>query len=491
MNSALQFLWAHADAMLVIAPLATGVVLTILSAGRTAAGAAIGVSLLAAALSAALVARFLTGAPSSTVDALGASAGVVIGIAAASTFIAFAASAPRDYPRRAQSVALGLGLLVTGASFGAVIERDALRLALLLQTALLASAALTGLSANGDRRAATAAFGGVIAAISGGALAVAGAALIHAATGVFDLTAVSARVSVAGGDHGVWLGAALLLAGLVAMAGLAPLHADAADRAARTAHGAAPLVIVVIRIAAFVALVRAYGATQAILMPGVATAFAFVLAGLGAVGVVAGALQAIGATDVRRLASHALTAQFGCALVGLAAGGDDGTIAALFVVAAGAMTTLALVIGAAAARTKISVAAPMASLDGLSRTHPAIAAALMIAALGLTGAPLTASFLGKWLSIEAALARGWYWAAAAIVASSFAAVFVAGQIVERLYFRKRPDALGPVQIEAAPFAPALVASVLATLVFGWSAVAPLDAARMAASVLTPSRSAAP
>ncbi|KAF0171981.1 MAG: multicomponent Na+:H+ antiporter subunit D, partial [Caulobacteraceae bacterium] len=226
MSGALLFLWAHADAILVVVPMLAGVVLTILPAGRVALGVAIAVSTFAAALAAMLVVRLLAGAPVSSVDALGASAGVVIGSAAATAFIAFSALAPQDYPRRAQPIALGLGLVVTGAAFGAVIERDALRLALLLQVALLAGAALTGLSAARDRRAATAAFGGVIVALAGGALAVSGAALIYAATGVLDLGEVAAHAAAPGADRGVWLGGASLLAGLAAMAGLAPLHAD-------------------------------------------------------------------------------------------------------------------------------------------------------------------------------------------------------------------------------------------------------------------------
>lgn len=489
-------IWTHADAIFVIAPLLAGVVATMFRSGRAASGLAIAVSAMTAVLALALVWRMLNGAPPSSVDALGAAASVVIAILATTAFIAFATLAAHDHARRVQPIAIGLALVVTGAAFGAVIERDVLRVALLVQTACLLCAALTGLSATRDRRSSTAAFGGVIVALTAGALAAAGAALVYAAVGAFDLAEVSGRVAAQGGDQGVWLGAGLLLAGLAAMAGLAPLHTDCADRAARTAHGAAPFVIIVARMAAFVAFVRVYSATQSIVMPGVASAIAYAVAGLGAISVVAGALHAISAVDARRLAAHALTAQFGCALIGLAAGGDDGAIAALFVVAAGAMTAVAIVVGAAAARASGgiapgSVSAPMATLDGLSQTRPTIAASIMVAALGLTGAPLTAAFLGKWLSIEAALTRGWYWAAAAIVASSFAAVFVAGQVVERLYFRNRPVAFGAPPAGVAAFVPVLAASVLATIVFGWSAGAPLDAARMAVGMLTPGRTPSP
>lgn len=488
--NALDFLWRHADAAFVLAPLVCGVLLTIAPAGRLASGFAAFVSTMIAALALALVVRMLGGAPAAAVDALGVGAVAVGGVIAASASLAALSQAVKDFSRRTRAIASGLGLVVVGASLGAMIVHDALRITLLLQTATLAGAALTGLAATQDRRAALAAFGAVIVALGAGALCLVGAAMLHAATGALDLTQVSGRVSGEGASPGAWLGAALLLAGLAAFAGLAPLHATAAATAGRTPHAAASVVAILLRLAAFIALVRVYGATQAIATPGVAQSFAYGLAALGAFGVLAGGLQAIGAAEARRLAAHALTAQFGCALIGLAAGGDDGAIAALFVAAAGAMTALALVLGAAVARGA-APSSPMATLDGLGKSHPLTAAVITAAALGMTGAPLTASFLGKWLSIEAALARGWYWAAAAIVASSFAAVFVAGQIVERLYFRKRAEAFGIAPRTAYAFAPALAATVLATVVFGWNATAPLDAARMAAGVLSAPGRAAP
>ena len=279
------------------------------------------------------------------------------------------------------------------------------------------------------------------------------------------------------------VGAALLIAALVALAGVAPAHGWTADIAAHTPHGTASVVMIVARISAFVALIRMYGLTQDAPGHGAAQAFALGCAALGVIGVVAGSGQAIGASDARRLAAHALTAQFGCALIGLAAGGADGAVAALFVIAAGAMTALALVVGAAVARPQLGAAAPMSALDGLAVQRPFVAAAIGVAAFGLTGAPLTAAFLGKWLSIEAALARGWYWAAAAIVAASFASVFVAGQIIERMYFRERSAQIGPMPAGALYMAPALLAAVTATLVFGWNGAAPLEAARLAAHAI--------
>lgn len=480
----LEFLWRHADAWLLFGPLVVGVVLTAAPAGRIANAIAATIACGVAALSVALVARLLGGATLASVDPLGAGAVAVGAVVAAAAGTAALALAPRDFPRRTRAIALGLGLVLIGAALGAMLERDLLRMVLLLQTATLAGAALTGLTLEQDRRAATAAFGAVIVALGAGAVALSGVALLHAASGAsLDITQIAARIAAPGGASGAWLGAALLISALAAFAGLAPLHAGVASSASRVAPAFAPLVAILLRMAGFIALVRVFGATQAFAAAELAQAFAYGVAALGAVSLLAGGLQAIGATDARRLASHALTAQFGCALIGLAAGGDDGLIASLFVAAAGAMTALALIVGAAAARAD-GGASPMTTLDGLGQSHPFVAAAITISALGMTGAPLTASFLGKWLSIEAALARGWFWAAAAIVASSFAAVFVAGQIVERLYFRNRALAFKVAPRTAYALAPALAVAVLATVLFGWNATAPLDAARMAASART-------
>lgn len=488
--SALDILLHNADAVLLFLPLVAGVLLTAAPAGRATSALSATVACSAAVLSLVVVARMLGGGAPEAMDALAAGALAVAAVVAAGGFLAAVALAPKETPKRTRAIALGLGLVVAGASFGAIMERDLLRIVLLLQTATLAAAALTALSVEKDRRAGLAAFGAVMVTLGAGALSLTGAAMLFASSGSLDIADVATRIRTSGAAGGAWLGAAFLLAGFGVFAGLAPVHGSAAAVTARVSHAASSLVGIVVRLAAFIALTRVYAATQSFASAELAQAFAYGVAAFGALSLVVGGLQAIASSDARRLAAHALTAQFGCALVGLAAGGDDGVIAALFVAAAGAMTALALLVGAAVARVE-SASAPMATLDGLGRTHPFVAAAVTVAALGMTGAPLTASFLGKWLSIEAALSRGWYWAAAAIVASAFAAVFVAGQIIERLYFRERAVTFGVAPRTPWALAPALSLSVLATVVFGWNAAAPLEAARLAASVLAPTGAAAP
>ena len=475
--SALVFIDAHGGALMVFGLMIVGAICTVTPAPRTAATIAVAAAIAAAALATLPIVRGAAGA-----DPLGAGATALLAIVAAAAFIAAGPVLAREFDRRTRPIALGLALMALAAALATTQARDVLTLTVALIAGGLLCACLTSLAVLRARASAPAAFGAVLTTLCAGALALAGAGLLYAGLGAFDLAGEAAAAHAGAARAGV-VGAALLLVACAALAGVAPAHGWAADVAAHTPHGAAAVVAIVARVAAFVALIRLHTLTQAEVFGPLSLGFAYATAGLGAIGVAAGSIQAIGASDARRLAAHALTAQFGGALIALGAGGIDGAIAALFVIAAGAMTALALIVGAAAARPQLGASAPMSALDGLARQRPFVAAGVGVAAFGLTGAPLTLAFLGKWLSVEAALARGWYWAAIAVVAASFAAVFVAGQLVERMYFRERPAQIGPTPAGALALAPALLTAVVTTLVFGWNGAAPLEAARVAARAM--------
>jgi NADH:ubiquinone oxidoreductase subunit 2 (subunit N) len=470
----LEFVAVHGQDIITLAPLAAGALLTVTPGGRIAATIAAVTALATAAIVAVMIA--LGGL---NVDPLGVGAAALIALVGAVTFPGAGAVIAREFERRVQGIALGLGLMAMGLALAAVTTADMMTMALALSGGAVLSAAITGLAAARSRAAPTAALTAVIVALSAGALAVFGADLVGA-----DLVGAGLAGGEGARNATQAVGVTLLAVACLAFAGLAPMQGWVADVARDVPHAVAPVVTVALRVAAFAALVRVWEASQVAHLSAFAQGFSLAGAAVGALGVAVGSVMAIGARDARRLTSHALTAQFGCALLGLAAGGVDGATAALFVVATGAMTALALIVGAAAARPQLGSAAPMRALDGLATGRPFIAATIGIAAFGLTGAPLTAAFLGKWLSVEAALARGWYWAAALIVAGSFAAVFVAGQIIERMYFRERSAQIGPAPAGVLAFAPALALAAAATLIFGWHAGAPLDAARLAARALS-------
>jgi multicomponent Na+:H+ antiporter subunit D len=115
---------------------------------------------------------------------------------------------------------------------------------------------------------------------------------------------------------------------------------------------------------------------------------------------------------------------------------------------------------------------------------PGVGAAFTIGALSLIGVPFTAGFISKFYLIQAALQSGWWWAVAAILASSVLAVFYCYRMLVLLWVHPAPSAhaLPSGQVRKAPLmilAP-LWAFALANLYFGINSGFMVDLARTAA-----------
>jgi multicomponent Na+:H+ antiporter subunit D len=196
----------------------------------------------------------------------------------------------------------------------------------------------------------------------------------------------------------------------------------------------------------------AYAITAPQIGAGVSTA----LAVLGAASVVIGSMQAIGASNLPRLAAYAAASQAGCILLSIALGSPAGFAAALVQLCALAAAALALFGGAAAGRVQ-----SLSMLDGFWQRAPLASAAITAGALSLIGAPLTLGFLGRWSLVEAGVGAGWWWAAGLVIVASFAAVFYGGRLIERIYFRRASEVLvGEIGRWRLALAPALVAAVI-------------------------------
>lgn len=158
---------------------------------------------------------------------------------------------------------------------------------------------------------------------------------------------------------------------------------------------------------------------------------------LGAAGALVGAFQALVARDLRRLAGYAFAAQAGCALLSLALVTPAGAAAAALKIIAAALG--ALLLFAAAAREQ-----DLTRLDGLARRAPVAALCAALGCFILMSAPFTIGYSASWITVEAALARGWWPAAVVTVLVSLAGVVFGGRILERIYFRTAPvDAPAP------------------------------------------------
>jgi len=123
-------------------------------------------------------------------------------------------------------------------------------------------------------------------------------------------------------------------------------------------------------------------------------------------------------------------------------------------------------------------------LRGLGRSMPWTMAAFVIGGLSLIGVPLTVGFISKWYLVVAALERGWWPVAVAILLASLLAVIYIWRVIEVAYFRL-PDDSSHAVIREAPLSMLLPtwALILANLYFGIDSSLTTGAAGQAAQCL--------
>lgn len=393
-------------------------------------------------------------------------------VAGSATLVMIAGGSLTD-GRRTTPFAMALALCAAAGWIGALLARDLIGLAAAAEAAWLASLCLVALG--GDRGALNGALRMLTAGGASAVLMLIGIGLIGRAAGSMDLAHMP-RTEIATMPT---IGVVLVFVSLALKAGLAPLHAWMGAALGRTDAFPALFVGVVGLVGALAVATRV--SVHAAGAPLIAEGIGVALAALGVAAVVIGSVQAVGATNLRRLAGYALTSQAGCVLLSLSLGSPAGFASALVQLFALAAAALALFAGAAVIRDPARGA-----LDGLGRRAPIAGAALTAGALSLMGAPLTIGFLGRWRLIEAAVGAGWWWMAGVTLLASLAAVFYGGRLIERIYFRRdttvratnsdpwrltlAPALLAAIGAIALGFEPSLVlaaAGNAASLVFGF------------------------
>jgi NADH-quinone oxidoreductase subunit N len=124
----------------------------------------------------------------------------------------------------------------------------------------------------------------------------------------------------------------------------------------------------------------------------------------------------------------------------------------------------------------------MRDVAGLAQRRPALAAALAVFMVSLTGVPVTAGFVGKFYLFNAAVAAGWVVLALVGVVMSVVSAYYYLRVVVAMYMAEPvgEDAWSPVS-PASAFALALSAAL--TLLLGVWPAPLLTLARLAARSL--------
>jgi len=195
--------------------------------------------------------------------------------------------------------------------------------------------------------------------------------------------------------------------------------------------------------------------------------------------IIFGAVAAIGQTNIKRLLAYSSINNVGFALIGLAAGGEEGVASVLVYMTIYIVMTIGSFLVVLQMRDEQGESVEtIASLAGMSRTRPGLALALAIFMFSLAGIPPLLGFFAKLSVFIAAMHSGLVVFATVGAAASTIGAYYYLKIVKTMYFDEpAPAFAGKTDIvEGGLIAiSAVVISPIGWLVFGalgtWSLVA--------------------
>ncbi|MFM5913384.1 NADH-quinone oxidoreductase subunit NuoN [Chakrabartia godavariana] len=314
----------------------------------------------------------------------------------------------------------------------------------------------------------------VLGALASGILLY-GISLLYGFSGTTDYHGV-AEALANGVNTGELFGIVFVLAGLSFKIAAVPFHMwtpdvyEGAPTPVTAYFGSAP------KVAAVALLVRV--TIEA--MGSAVTSWQQILIFTSLASIILGAFGAIGQTNIKRLLAYSSINNVGFVLVGLAAGTQDGVSATMTYMVIYVLMTL----GSFACVLQMRAAdgrhvEDIASLAGLSRRQPALAAAIAIFMFSLAGIPPLLGFWAKFVVFDAAVAAGLMPLAVIGIAASTIGAFYYLKIVKIMYFDEPAEAYHPVGSYVESGVIALTALAVSPL--GYLAIPMLGAASAAAA----------
>ncbi len=357
--------------------------------------------------------------------------GVVLGLGALSLIASV--RAPRE-----RSAAIGGLVAISAAALAALAATtDIIAMLLTLETAALAGYALVTLShtARAQEAAmkyfvqgavATAFFVfGLAGAMASGALAFDGGRLAFGPE-ILDVAAATTAI-------------VLVLAAFAFKLSAFPFHSWAPDAYETAPPEAAAFLSSGVKVAALVAM---YSVTASFMMqPDLADRLRWLVAGTAAASIVFGNLAALAQRSYPRLLAYSGIAQVGYGLIALTVA--NGSAALMFVSAYGCAAAGAFAAARAYGNLEPEWDGSIASMAGLSRRSPILAASLAVLLFSLTGIPPLFGFWGKFLVfLSAATNSQWLWLVILGLLGSVVSFGYYGRVLRAVYFDDAPEQVG-------------------------------------------------
>lgn len=242
----------------------------------------------------------------------------------------------------------------------------------------------------------------VLGALSSGMLLF-GSSLIYGFVGSTNFTVIGtnlAHASAHGPDIGVIIGMVFVLAGLAFKISAVPFHMWTPDVYQGAPTPVTAFFAVAPKVAALALLVRVLYVPFGEL----AESWTQVIVFMSLASMVLGSVAAVVQTNIKRLMAYSSIGHIGFALVGLAAGTQDGVRGLVIYMTIYLVMNVGTFACILSMRRKDGMVEDISHLSGLAQTRPGMAAALAIFMLSLAGIPPLAGFWGKWYVFKAVIA---------------------------------------------------------------------------------------
>jgi NADH-quinone oxidoreductase subunit N len=282
----------------------------------------------------------------------------------------------------------------------------------------------------------------VLGALSSGMLLY-GASLVYGFTGTTTFAGIAEALHANGSSLGITFGLVFILAGLAFKVSAVPFHMWTPD-----VYEGAPTPVTAFfasapKVAAMALLVRAMVGPFNHLVQD----WQQIIVLISILSMALGAFAAIGQQNIKRLLAYSSIGHMGFALVGLAAGTQEGVSGVVIYMLIYVLTTLGVFACVLAMRRQGLNVETISDLAGLGRTNKGLAFVLSMLMFSLAGIPPLAGFFGKLFVFMAAVKAGLWVLAVLGVLASVVGAFYYLRIVKTIYFDEPAPAFDTMDTE--------------------------------------------
>jgi len=347
--------------------------------------------------------------------------GAVLAIVMATSFARLERFARAEYPVLILISAVGMMMMISA--------NDLVAAYLGLEVQSLAAYVIAAINRDNVRSTEAGLKYFVLGALSSGLLLY-GASLVYGFTGQTTFAGIAA--ALAGGEPslGLVFGLVFLLAGVAFKVSAVPFHMWTPD----VYEGAPTPVTAFFAAAPKVAAMALFVRVVMTAFEPITTDWQQIVVFLAIASMVLGSFAAIGQRNIKRLMAYSSIGHMGYALVGLAAGTEQGVQGVVLYLAIYVAMTLGAFACILAMRRNGGMVEEISELSGLARTHPVMGFVFAMLMFSLAGIPPFAGFFAKYFVFAAAVQADLAWLAVIGVLASTVGAYYYLRIVKLIYF---------------------------------------------------------